>query len=122
MIVLWCCSTSWCQSKVLSQDPSTGGCDSALVAMSAIRAANVKMIEGQADKQLKEQFKKLVELQSEQIVILNKNIDSKNKIIIDLTNQVNDNNAKVRKLKRQRNIYAGSSIGLSALIVLILSL
>jgi hypothetical protein len=90
--------------------------------MSAIRAANVKMIEGQADKQLKEQFKKLVEIQSEQIVILNKNIDSKNKIIIDLTNQVNYNNAKVRKLKKQRNIYAGSSIGLSALIVLILSL
>lgn len=122
MIALWYCSTSWCQSKVLSQDSSTGGCDSALVAMSAIRAANIKLIEAKADKQLKEQFKKLVELQREQIVILNKNIDSKNKIIIDLTNQVNDNNSKVRKLKRQRNIYAGSSIGLSALIVLILSL
>ena len=92
--------------------------DSVLIALSTIRKANIKLIEAEQDRQLVESFQKIVEMQKTQIDILDINLRERNATIVNLNNQLNEQIDNSRKYKRQRNIFAGTSV--LALIALIL--
>lgn len=116
------CSSSWCQSESIAAHPSTGGiaADSVYISIELIRKANVKLIQAEADIQLKLQLKNMIEIYKSENEILNATID-RQKVMIDHANKYNselqDNNYK---LKKQRNILAGTSIGFGLIIILIL--
>ena len=67
ILLLWTCSTSWCQSNLADSIPLTGKemqTDSVLVPISALRVANAKMIELQYEKEIndiKTSYKQLQE-------------------------------------------------------------
>lgn len=88
-----------------------------LIAISDIRLANIKMIEGSYDKQLSNSFKNIIDMQNAQINILQNNLTRQKYINVCLTDSLNDANNSIKKYKRQRTIYAGSSIGLLAIIL-----
>lgn len=83
--------------------------DSALVSLSAIRKANIKLIEAEQNIQLLNSFQNIVEMQKTQIDILEKNIKDRNSKIVELTNQYKEEVKNSKKYKRQRNIFAGST-------------
>lgn len=93
--------------------------DSALVSLSAIRKANIKLIEAEQNIQLLNSFQNIVEMQKTQIDILEKNIKDRNSKIVELTNQYKEEVKNSKKYKRQRNIFAGST-GLVILLSIIL--
>lgn len=123
MILLCNCLSSWSREEVRDSLLLYGGrvhqdSDSVLIALSTIRKANIKLIEAEQDKQLVESFQKIVEMQKTQIDILDVNIRERNATIVNLNNQLNEQIDNSRKYKRQRNIFAGTSV--LALIALIL--
>nr|DAG94661.1 MAG TPA: hemolysin [Crassvirales sp.] len=93
--------------------------DSVLVSLSAIRKANIKLIEAEQNIQLLNSFQNIVEMQKTQIDILEKNIKDRNSKIVELTNQYKEEVKNSKKYKRQRNIFAGST-GLVILLSIIL--
>lgn len=93
--------------------------DSALVSLSAIRKANIKLIEAEQNIQLLNSFQNIVEMQKTQIDILEKNIKDRNSKIVELTNQYKEEVKNSKKYKKQRNIFAGST-GLVILLSIIL--
>lgn len=93
--------------------------DSVLVSLSAIRKANIKLIEAEQNIQLLNSFQNIVEMQKTQIDILEKNIKDRNSKIVELTNQYKEEVKNSKKYKRQRNIFVGST-GLVILLSIIL--
>lgn len=93
--------------------------DSVLVSLSAIRKANIKLIEAEQNIQLLNSFQNIVEMQKTQIDILEKNIKDRNSKIVELTNQYKEEVKNSKKYKRQRNIFAGST-GIVILLSIIL--
>lgn len=123
MIVLLSFSSNLLKAEVRDSIILYGGrvrqdSDSVLIALSTIRKANIKLIEAEQNKQLVESFQKIVEMQKTQIDILDVNLRERNTTIVNLNNQLNEQIDNSRKYKRQRNIFAGTSV--LALIVLIL--
>lgn len=116
MIVLLHCFISSLRASECSSciRPFTGDItaieqDSALVSLSAIRKANIKLIEAEQNIQLLNSFQNIVEMQKTQIDILEKNIKDRNSKIVELTNQYKEEVKNSKKYKRQRNIFAGST-------------
>lgn len=93
--------------------------DSALVSLSAIRKANIKLIEAEQSIQLLNSFQNIIEMQKTQIDILEKNIKDRNSKIVELTNQYKEEVKNSKKYKKQRNIFAGST-GIVILLSIIL--
>lgn len=93
--------------------------DSALVSLSAIRKANIKLIEAEQSIQLLNSFQNIIEMQKTQIDILEKNIKDRNSKIVELTNQYKEEVKNNKKYKKQRNIFAGST-GIVILLSIIL--
>ena len=93
--------------------------DSALVSLSAIRKANIKLIEAEQNIQLLNSFQNIIEMQKTQIDILEKNIKDRNSKIVELTNQYKEEVKNSKKYKKQRNIFAGST-GIVILLSIIL--
>ena len=119
-IVVLNCSTSWCQNRVskggVEPDilPSTGveeQTDTVVsVPISFIKIANGKMIELKYEKEINANLRQVVHNDS---------------LIIDgLTYELNNCAAiaeyKIKKVKRQRNILIGTTIGAAALSLLLL--
>lgn len=127
MIVLLCYSENlYSQSKGDSAEISPTGeftqSDSVLIGIDELRLANIKLIKADYDAMLKDNFKKIVEAQKAKIDILESNFDRQKKINANLVNEVTKAESKANKYRKQRNIAAGSSCGLLAIIVIILSL
>ena len=123
MIVLLSFSSNLLKAEVRDPMLLYGGrehqdSDSVLIALSTIRKANIKLIEAEQNKQLIESFQKIVEMQKTKIDILDVNLRERNTTIVNLNNQLNEQIDNSRKYKRQRNIFASTSV--LALIVLIL--
>lgn len=102
-------STSWCQNDSI---PSTGvgESDSVLVAISAIKVANAKMIELKYEKEINRNLRDYIQNDSVLISALSTNLSSC---------EINSNN-KIAEIKKQRNtaIIAGSATSLLLLILL----
>lgn len=127
MIVLLCYSENlYSQSKGDNAETSPTGefmrSDSVLIGIDELRLANIKLIKADYDAMLKDNFKKIVEAQKAKIDILESNFDRQKKINANLVNEVTKAESKANKYRKQRNIAAGSSCGLLAIIVIILSL
>ena len=90
--------------------PSTGGQDSVLIAYDDLRKVNAKLIELEYEKEINSTLRTVVSNDSIAISNLKKTI---NNITIENENKLN-------KVKRERNIASGVSVG--AIILLILSL
>lgn len=116
MIALLSCSTSWCKNKVFEPDslPSTGVLEkqdtSILIPIEYIRIANSKMIELKYEKQINSELNKLVDNDSVIISQLQK----------DLIYCTESNKEKLKKVKKQRNIFLCSTIGVALLSLLLL--
>ena len=124
IVLLNCFISSLRASECSSYISSTGDItaieqDSVLVSLSAIRKANIKLIEAEQNIQLLNSFQNIVEMQKTQIDILEKNIKDRNSKIVELTNQYKEEVKNSKKYKRQRNIFAGST-GLVILLSIIL--
>lgn len=117
MIVLLGYSTNlYCSS-------STGvGIDSVVVAVDAIRKANIKLIEGQAAIKVNIHLKEIISKQEEQIDILTNTIKLRNASIVNLTHEVSDVKRKYKKAKLQRNRAIVCSSGLGTVLLLLLIL
>lgn len=102
-------STSWCQNDSI---PSTGveEPDSVLVAISAIKVANAKMIELKYEKEININLREYIQNDSILISALSTNLSAC---------EINSNN-KIAEIKKQRNtaIVAGSATSLLLLILL----
>lgn len=127
MIVLLCCSVNlYGQSEAdsVAYLPTGGAArtDSVLIGIDELRLANAKLIRAEYDAMLKNNFKKIVEAQRSQIDILEANFNRQKNINAKLVDEVIKAEAKANKYRKQRNIAAGSSCGLLAIIVIILSL
>lgn len=111
MIVVLNCSTSWCQNDTI---PSTGVGEQAdsliLVPISAIKTANSKMVELKYEKEINNNLRAIISNDSLIIDGLNTTIDNIN----------TEHNKKIRKVKRQRNAFIGSTVGVSLLLLLLL--
>lgn len=124
IVLLNCFISSLRASEYSSCISSTGDItaieqDSVLVSLSAIRKANIKLIEAEQNIQLLNSFQNIVEMQKTQIDILEKNIKDRNSKIVELTNQYKEEVKNSKKYKRQRNIFAGST-GIVILLSIIL--
>ena len=119
-IALLSCSTSWCQSKVgrsgVEPDtiPSTGelgGQDSLiLIPISAIKIANSKMVELTYEKEIN---KKLNDIISNDSII----IDGLN---TELNNTLIESEYKIKKVRKERNIFVLTTIGAALISLLVL--
>lgn len=102
-------STSWCQNDSI---PPTGvrESDSVLVAVSAIKVANAKMIELKYEKEINRNLRDCIQNDSILISALSTNLSAC---------EINSNN-KIAEIKKQRNIaiLAGSTTSLFLLILL----
>lgn len=117
ILLLWTCSTSWCQSNFPDSIPLTGEemhIDSVLVPISALKVANAKMIELKYEKEINEQLRGLIQTDSNIIDALSTNLTA-----CEMNTEI-----KVAEIKKQRNIAIGAGAGTSLifLILLILSL
>lgn len=116
MIALLSYSTSWCKNKVFEPDtlPSTGVLEkqdtSILIPIEYIRIANSKMVELKYEKEINSELNKLVDNDSVIISQLQK----------DLVYCNESNKEKLKKAKKQRNIFLGSTIVVSLLSLLLL--
>ena len=124
IVLLNCFISSLKASECSSCISSTGDItaieqDSVLVSLSAIRKANIKLIEAEQNIQLLNSFQNIVEMQKTQIDILEKNIKDRNSKIVEITNQYKEEVKNSKKYKKQRNIFAGST-GLVILLSIIL--
>lgn len=81
-----------------------------LVPTSALRIANAKMIELKYEKEINEELRK---------VIINDSTIIK-KLQISLENNAIEYNTKIKKIKKQRNIFIGTTAGVSLLFLLLL--
>lgn len=108
MIALLSCSTSWCQSK--DTHFSTGEVEQTdsliLIPIDAIKIANSKMIELQYEKEINSNLRTIINNDSIVINNLNKNIELEQR--------------KSKRYKRQRNFV--SSVGIGTIILFIVSL
>ena len=119
-IVVLNCSTSWCQNRVskggVEPDtiPSTGvgeQIDSFVsVPISFIKIANGKMTELKYEKEINSNLRQVVSNDSLIIDGLN----------YELNNCLANTEIKVKKIKKQRNILIGTTIGAAALSLLLL--
>lgn len=113
ILLLWTCSTSWCQSNLYDSIPLTGEemqTDSVLVPISALRVANAKMIELKYEKEINEQLRRLVQTDSNIIDALSTNLTA-----CEMNTEI-----KVAEIKKQRNIAIGAGSGTSLLFLILL--
>lgn len=113
ILLLWTCSTSWCQSNVIDSIPLTGEevhTDSVLVPISALRVANTKMIELKYEKEINEQLRRLIQTDSNIISALSTNLTA-----CEMNTEI-----KVAEIKKQRNIAIGTGSGTSLLFLILL--
>lgn len=118
-IVVLNCSTSWCQSKVgrsgVEPDtiPSTGGLEQTdslvLIPISAIKVANAKMIELKYEKEINNKLVNIIKNDSIVVYGLNTELD----------NVLRESDIKIRKIKKERNIFIVTTVT-AALISLLL--
>lgn len=102
-------STSWCQNDSI---PSTGvgEPDSVLVAISAIKVANAKIIELKYEKEINKNLRDCIQNDSILISALSTNLSAC---------EINSNN-KIAEIKKQRNIAIGAGSGTSLLFLILL--
>ena len=114
MILLLCnCSSSWCQSNLNDTIPLTGEevqTDSVLVPISAIRVANVKMIELKYEQEINKNLRNVIQTDSILISSISTNLSACELNCI----------SEVNKVKKQRNIFGGISGGLLMLLIIAL--
>lgn len=111
MIVQLNCSMSWSMNDRATFP--TGGLlppDSVLISIEDLKIANAKMLELKYEKEINCDLRQIVSGDSIIIRTLNQRIDRIN----------SDNKKSIQKVKTQRNILGGTSIG--AILLLILSL
>lgn len=119
-IVVLNCSTSWCQNKVNKSGvepdilPSTGveeQTDTLVsVPISFIKIANGKMTELKYEKEINANLRQIVHNDSLIIYGLN----------YELNNCAEISEYKIKKIRKQRNILIGTTIGAAALSLLLL--
>lgn len=104
-------STSWCQNDSILPT-GVEKPDSVLIAVSAIKVANAKMIELNYEKEINRNLRDCIQNDSILITALSTNLSAC---------EINSNN-KIAKIKKQRNIaiVAGSATSLFLLILLVI--
>lgn len=124
MIVLFHCSTAYCQSNSIPDSIhfSTGEVirDSVKISLVAIRKANVKLINGNAAILINAYNDSIIAMKDTQIELLKEAIDREQKLLIALNNSISLCNKENDRLRRQRNVLGGTTVGLAAILILLL--
>lgn len=118
IVLLSICFTSWCQNDTILVTGVVEQ-DSVLVPISALKVANAKMIELKYEKEINENLKETIKLDSNIIVVLENNLYS---CALELEEQIANCDEETNKLKKQRNIAIGAGSGTTALLILLLIL
>ena len=124
IVLLLCCSKSWCQNKV-SELSFTGGIQLApdstcIVPIKLIKQANIKLIERNSFTKVMQEQEDIIKLQKlelkEYSVIVG---DMQNRIVS--YNTINNNlNKQIEQYKKRNKILIGTSCGVIAVAALIL--
>lgn len=124
IVLLLCCSKSWCQNKV-SELSFTGEIQLAsdstcIVSIKLIKQANIKLIERNSFTKVMQEQEDIIKLQKlelkEYSVIVG---DMQNRIVS--YNTINNNlNKQIKQYKKRNKILIGTSCGVIALAALIL--
>lgn len=112
ILLLWTCSTSWCQSNFPDSIPLTGEemqTDSVVVSISALRIANAKIIELKYEKEINKNLKDCIQNDSILIDALSNNLSA-----CEMNTEI-----KVAEIKKQRNIAIGAGSGTSLLFLIL---
>ena len=124
MIVLFHCSTAWSQSSQSdSIDSSTGEiikADSVKISLDAIRKANIKLINGNAAILINAHNDSIISMKDTQIELLREAIDREQKLLIALNKNIELCTKENDKLRRQRNVLGGTTVGFAAILILLL--
>lgn len=124
MIVLFHCSTAYCQSNSRPDSIhfSTGEVirDSVKISLVAIRKANVKLINGNAAILINAYNDSIIAMKDTQIELLKEAIDREQKLLVALNNSISLCNKENDRLRRQRNVLGGTTVGLAAILILLL--
>lgn len=119
-IVLLNCSTSWCQSKSpkggVEPDaiPSTGYVEQTdslvTIPISFIKIANSKMVELNYEKEINTKLKEIIA--NDSLIVSG--------LSTELNNCAREADIKIRKIRKERNIFIGVSAGVSVLFLLLM--
>lgn len=119
-IALLSCSTSWCQNRVskggVEPDtiPSTGGLEQTdtvvSIPISYIKIANSKMVELKYEKEINKSLRQVISNDSLIIDGINTELD----------NCLRESDIKVRQIKKERNIFIGTTIASVIVTILLL--
>lgn len=116
ILLLWTCSTNWCQSNLNDSIPLTGEemqTDSVLVPISALRVANAKMIELEYEKEINKNLQCII--QNDSLLI---NAVSTNLTACEVAYSNKD--IELKEMEKQRNIAIGAGGGASLLFLVLL--
>ena len=115
---------SWSQNSINDSIPSTGvvEVDSVKLPVELIRKANIKLIEAEADKAIKNQLLKIVDTYKSENNTLNSFINKQNKILISVTNDNNKIKEENDKLMKKLNVSLIGNCGLLVALGLIILL
>lgn len=115
---------SWSQNSINYSIPSTGviEVDSVKLPVELIRKANIKLIEAEADKAIKNQLLKIVDTYKSENNALNSFINKQNKILISVTNDNNKIKEENDKLMKKLNVSLIGNCGLLIALGLIILL
>lgn len=123
MIVLFHYSTACSQSsRIDSVYLPTGELikDSVKISLAAIRKANVKLINGNAAILINAHNDSIISMKDTQIELLREAIDREQKLLVALNKNIELCTKENDKLRRQRNVLGGTTVGLAAILILLL--
>jgi hypothetical protein len=95
--------------------------DSTTISIDAIRRATIIMSKATMYKEISIHLQSIIDEQKVQLGVLQDNLNIQKELNVKLTNKVNEEVDRSRKLKKQRNIFAGST-GILTIIYLVLLL
>lgn len=116
ILLLWSCSTSWCQSNFNDSIPLTGDemeTDSVLVPINTLKVANAKMIELKYEKEINKNLQCIIQNDSLLIDAISTNLAA---CEVAYSNK----DIEIKEMKKQRNIAIGAGSGTSLLFLIIL--
>lgn len=113
MIVVLNCSTSWSKNNIARSFTGDGESNDTLVTVpiSAIKIANAKMVELKYEKEINTKLRTIIANDS----LIQAGLNNEIQFIKE------DNNKKLSKIKKQRNIFIGTTIGASLLFLVLLA-
>ena len=94
--------------------------DSVKISLSAIRKANIKLINGNAAILINAQNDSIISMKDTQIELLKEAIDREQKLLIALNKNIDLYTKENDKLRRQRNILGGTTVGLATILIMLL--